>query len=164
MELLKYQSLLEYIHENAPISGKFSFLFIMIVFIILEVETFTIFSQIIDAMAYFHEMGVIHRDLNVFNILIEPKTLNIKIIDFGLSKMIREETATFYSISSLATPTGLITLRAPEVLMQNEYNEKIDIWMAGLVLLSILTNECFPTKKFEKLFIIFSELINKKIR
>ena len=116
--------------------------------IILEVETFIIFSQIINAMAYFHEMGVIHRDLTVFNILIEPKTLHIKIIDFGLSKMTKDVTATLYSISSsLSTPTGLVTLRAPEVLLQIEYNEKVDIWMAGLVLLSILTNECFPTKK-----------------
>lgn len=125
----------------------------------LEIETFTIFSQIINAISYFHEIGVIHRDLTVFNILIEPKTLHIKIIDFGLSKMTKDVTATLYSLSSLSTPTGLITLRAPEVLLQIEYNEKVDIWMAGLVLLSILTNECFPTKKSANFFNNFSKIL-----
>ncbi len=100
-------------------------------------------------MAYFHEMGIIHRDLTVFNILIEPQTLRVKIIDFGLARMIKDQTPSLYRNSSLMTPTGLITLRAPEVLLQTEYGEKADIWMAGLVLLSILTNECFPTKRFD---------------
>ena len=43
-----------------------------------------IFAQVLDAMQYAHEHGVIHRDLKPENIMIEPNG-NVKVIDFGLA-------------------------------------------------------------------------------
>ena len=42
-------------------------------------------GQILDAIAYFHLQGVVHRDLKSSNILITDNGADVKIIDFGLS-------------------------------------------------------------------------------
>jgi serine/threonine protein kinase len=39
----------------------------------------------VEGIAYMHRKGYVHRDLKLDNILIDPSTKNIKIIDFGFS-------------------------------------------------------------------------------
>ena len=34
----------------------------------------------------------------------------------------------------MMTKTGTVAFSAPEIFNQNEYNEKVDIWSAGIVL------------------------------
>ena len=51
-----------------------------------EADVRTVFVQIIDAISYFHnKTGLLHRDLKADNIMIDPETKRIKIIDFGLA-------------------------------------------------------------------------------
>lgn len=52
--------------------------------------------QILSGIKYMHECGIVHRDLKPDNILVERDEnsgafKNIKIIDFGLSKIILPE-------------------------------------------------------------------------
>ena len=37
------------------------------------------------ALAYMHQHGIMHRDIKPENVLIDPKTLRIKLIDFGFA-------------------------------------------------------------------------------
>ena len=47
--------------------------------------------QVISAVDYMHENGVIHRDLNPTNVFItDEKTSAIKILDFNVSKLIED--------------------------------------------------------------------------
>ena len=51
-----------------------------------ESEARGIFSQIVDAISYFHfKTGLLHRDLKTDNIMINETTKKIKLIDFGLA-------------------------------------------------------------------------------
>lgn len=47
-----------------------------------------IIYQLFEALAYLEQKGVVHRDIKPSNILINMKTLDIKICDFGLSRSI----------------------------------------------------------------------------
>lgn len=51
-----------------------------------EKEAANIIKQILQAVAYFHDLNIVHRDLKPENVLID-KELNdtLKIIDFGTS-------------------------------------------------------------------------------
>jgi calcium/calmodulin-dependent protein kinase I len=53
------------------------------------VDIFFYFFQVLDAVGYMHEMGVVHRDLKPENLLYHcaDEDSKIMISDFGLSKM-----------------------------------------------------------------------------
>ena len=104
-----------------------------------EAITANIMYQIFNAVNYCHKTKkVIHRDLKPENILIESIDqvtgyYNIKIIDFGTAK-IYEHNRTENKI------VGSTYYIAPEVLNQN-YNEKCDIWSCGVILYMLLSGK-----------------------
>ena len=88
-------------------------------------------KQIGEGISYLHSFGIIHRDIKPDNILITNKN-EIKIIDFGLSKIIgnTEKTNEGY---------GTLHYAAPEILLRIPYGKEIDIWALGILLFYILT-------------------------
>ena len=117
-----------------------------------EREAATIFKQIISAISYCHGKGIVHRDLKMENVIfVDTKgNLDIKIIDFGLSQydtfkllslvnLISEETAKTVNMNDIVGTPHYI---APEVL-KGKYNQKCDIWSAGVILYSMLSGH-FP--------------------
>lgn len=97
-----------------------------------EREVATIMHQILSALEYIQEYGVIHRDLKPENILIEKNEIsgnfeNIKIIDFGFSKVVLPD-------ELILDLCGTLAYVAPEVLLKRGYNMQVDIWSAGCIL------------------------------
>jgi len=103
-----------------------------------------IFKQILAGVSYLHTNGVCHRDLKPNNILVSKDGKIVKITDFNVSKFLdkTEEKQKFSSLSSenykMWTNTGTIAFTAPEVFLENEYTERVDIWSAGVVLYIML--------------------------
>eukprot|EP01084_Bolivina_argentea_P114258 203454_1 len=93
-------------------------------------------KQILDALFYLHNMGVIHRDLKCDNIFIEGNTGKIVLGDLGLS----------CNIVSAKSIVGTPHWMAPEIYKEH-YNEMVDIWSFGMCVLQLITslkpyNEC----------------------
>ncbi len=99
-----------------------------------------IFKQLISAIAYCHSQGICHRDLKPENILFlsEEEDSPIKVIDFGLSKIF----GAYNNIinNEMTSFVGTAYYVSPEVL-QGKYNEKCDIWSAGVILYIMLNGE-----------------------
>src|ERR1700681_1137541 len=53
-------------------------------------EAITIAKQIIEALEYAHDKGVVHRDLKPANVKITPEG-GVKVLDFGLAKVLEDE-------------------------------------------------------------------------
>ncbi len=96
-----------------------------------------IFIQIFDCLAYMHNEGICHRDLNPNNIMITP-SFQIKIIDFSVSKWFKINDGS----TSMWTPTGTPAYKAPEIYQGGSYLEPVDMWAAGVILY-----ECLSGKK-----------------
>lgn len=105
-------------------------------------------QQVLGALAHLHSQKVTHRDIKPDNILISELTpLQVKLSDFGLSKMVQHE-ETF-----LKTFCGTLLYCAPEVFPFYEqsrkrrrgddkvYSSACDIWSLGGVLWNALCGE-----------------------
>lgn len=80
-----------------------------------------------------HRLGVIQRDLKPCNLLIDESN-NVKICDFGLSRYLSNQRS---SLTFCGTPYWT----APEVILQNNYNSKADIFSFSIVLWQLITRE-----------------------
>eukprot|EP01053_Blabericola_migrator_P007245 Blabericola_migrator_1__7244@NODE_367_length_9377_cov_157_637487_g294_i0_p1_GENE_NODE_367_length_9377_cov_157_637487_g294_i0NODE_367_length_9377_cov_157_637487_g294_i0_p1_ORF_typecomplete_len728_score132_82Pkinase/PF00069_25/2_8e67Pkinase_Tyr/PF07714_17/1_2e43Kinaselike/PF14531_6/4_7e18Kdo/PF06293_14/7e10Kdo/PF06293_14/2_5e03Kdo/PF06293_14/7_4e03Pkinase_fungal/PF17667_1/1_1e09Pkinase_fungal/PF17667_1/1_2e03APH/PF01636_23/9_7e06APH/PF01636_23/7_2e02RIO1/PF01163_22/5_4e07WaaY/PF06176_11/2_3e06YrbL len=110
-----------------------------------EAEARYIFQQVVKTMKFLHSQGVIHRDLKLENILVEkevaPGYYQIKIADFGLSKLVAGGFT--HARSYVGTPQYW----APEVIMAGHdgrtYSFEADIWSMGC-LLYVLVGGTYP--------------------
>lgn len=95
-----------------------------------------IIRQLIEAVRYCHDMGVIHRDIKMDNLLID-KTLECKLTDFGLCTVRENENEVYYS------QVGTVRYTAPEMLNRKGYDESVDVWGVGIVIFVMLSDK-FP--------------------
>ena len=93
-------------------------------------------AQIFLAIDYLHKAGYIYRDLKPENILID-KEGNIKLTDFGLSKMIPNEEN---NISS-NTICGTLEYMAPEIIKGKNYDKSADWYSFGIVLYQMICGD-----------------------
>jgi len=99
-------------------------------------EKICFFQQIMQAVSFCHQNNVIHRDIKPSNILISKEN-TLKLIDFGLSRIIKSE-----SSNDLSNRVVTQWYRAPELLLgSHNYSFEIDIWSCGCLLYEILTKE-----------------------
>ena len=98
-----------------------------------------IFVDILNGVKELHNTiieseGIIHRDLKPDNIMIDDK-MNVKIIDYGLSKIID-----FSSITSTGTQIGSPLYMSPEQLKDSKHIDyRADIYALGIILYEMLT-------------------------
>ncbi|KAF8569645.1 hypothetical protein P879_01210 [Paragonimus westermani] len=110
-------------------------------------------EQLLRGTDFLHSHRIIHRDLKPANLLIDREGRQLKITDFGLSRVLGWE--------STLTPT-VVTLwyRAPEILLQSEYLSPCDIWAAGCIIAELFNCSalfCADTE-LELLGLIFNKL------
>jgi len=97
-----------------------------------EKDASHIMKQLISALAYLHERGIVHRDLKLENLLlVKDGALDIKLADFGLSKL--------YSGKALQTACGTPFYVAPDILMGSGYGTAVDMWASGILLYVLLS-------------------------
>ena len=87
-------------------------------------------------MQFIHSLGMIHRDLKLENIMMDG-AFNAKIIDFGL--------AYFSDLSSsrksLTKGIATFAYMSPEMLNEEENNNKTDVYSYGIILFALFTGK-----------------------
>ncbi|KAL7185027.1 hypothetical protein ACSBR2_027049 [Camellia fascicularis] len=96
-----------------------------------EPSAAAIFHQLISAVNHCHRMGIAHRDIKPDNVFFDSRN-KLKLGDFGSADWFCGERAAMRGV--VGTPYYV----APEVLLGREYNEKVDVWSAGVILYIML--------------------------
>jgi len=132
-----------------------------------EKDAAHLIHEVVCAIGYLHEVGVVHRDLKPENLLYashdesDPNYDVIKVADFGLAKVITGGgTGGGGSDTSMTTTCGTPGYVAPEVLEQNAggYGPEVDCWSIGVILYILLCG--FPPFYDESNAVLF-QLIKK---
>ncbi|MBM4287298.1 MAG: serine/threonine protein kinase [Deltaproteobacteria bacterium] len=92
-----------------------------------------IFPQVLEAVAYAHAKGVIHRDLKPGNIAI-TRTGTVKIMDFGIAIQVGADKG-FQPTEILGTPHYM----APEQIKGEPLSPSTDIYALGVILFEMVT-------------------------
>lgn len=92
-----------------------------------EIHGARMLQDMLSAILYLHNHGIVHRDLKLENFLFEDKGTNspLKLIDFGLSKHFAEH-------EQMRQVVGSAYYTAPEVL-RGAYDQRCDIWSIGVI-------------------------------
>ncbi|MEG5159251.1 AAA family ATPase [Microcoleus sp. AT3-A2] len=96
--------------------------------------------QITDALGKVHQKNVIHKDINPSNIVLNPQTGQLKIIDFGLSTILSQENPSLKSPNLLE---GTLAYISPEQTgrMNRSLDYRTDFYSLGVTFYELLTNQ-----------------------
>lgn len=101
--------------------------------------------QLADGLAVLHHNGMVHRDLKPGNLRLTPDG-RLKILDFGLARLLQPVTSRSTNTSDSATEfAGTLPYMAPEQIRGDTVDERTDIYAAGAVLYELATGRpLFP--------------------
>ncbi len=106
-------------------------------------EFLSIAVQCAEALVAAHEKGIAHRDLKPENIMLSPRG-QVKILDFGIAKLLphaRDAAATESLQSATGGFSGTVAYAAPEALLEQDTDERADIFSLGVVFYEMLAGQ-----------------------
>jgi len=101
----------------------------------------SIFNRVLDAMAYAHEQGVIHRDLKPQNVLLNSST-DLVVSDFGLGRQLESDST---RMTSTGRQMGTELYMAPEQFLDSKaVDTRCDVFALGRMLTEVYAGFLSP--------------------
>ena len=100
-----------------------------------------IVAQVCRALAAAHDAGVVHRDLKPGNIFLVQREENpdfVKLLDFGIAKLIAPDAAPTEALTRTGEVVGTTPYMAPELAAGESFDHRIDVYATGVILFQVL--------------------------
>jgi eukaryotic-like serine/threonine-protein kinase len=98
-------------------------------------EAMNYIDQILGALSYAHQRGVIHRDIKPANMMLTPEGV-VKLMDFGIAR-----SGTDRDLTATGTALGSLSYMPPEQIRGQPADRRSDIYSLGVSLYEMLTGQ-----------------------
>jgi len=97
--------------------------------------------EMLDALAFVHERGLVHRDIKPGNIFLESTAVGerVKLLDFGLARLVAPGTDA--AVTRVGEMLGTPVYMAPEQVSGDAADARTDVYAMGLVLFEMLAGK-----------------------
>ncbi|KAM9937391.1 hypothetical protein OXX80_003082 [Metschnikowia pulcherrima] len=90
------------------------------------------FTQLLIALDFSHSMGIMHRDVKPQNIMIDPQSKKLRLIDWGLAEF-------YHAGMDYNVRVASRYHKGPELLINlQQYDYSLDLWSVGCMLAAII--------------------------
>ncbi len=105
-------------------------------------EIVEIMGQVLAGLSVAHSAGIVHRDIKPENVMRRDDGV-IKILDFGIAKLVENSALTSFTNSQTQTGTlmGTIGYISPEQVRGLTVDARTDLWSCGVALYEMLTGK-----------------------
>ncbi len=101
-------------------------------------ETFLLsFTELAEAVHYAHDYGVVHRDLKPSNVMLESTSGRLKILDFGIAKLLDSPERSFNTTRGRVL--GSSYYMSPEQALGQTVDERSDVFALAVIAFEMLT-------------------------
>ncbi len=99
-------------------------------------ESSKLFFEIVQGMSHAHQAGIVHRDLKPANIMLQQGSSQVKILDFGLAKVLEQNE---YQATTQGRRLGSVAYMSPEQTRGDGIDIRSDVFALGIILFELLT-------------------------
>jgi len=101
-------------------------------------EAVRIMCELLDALDFAHEGGIVHRDIKPANVMLDGQA-RVKLADFGVARVSDDRSAA--EKTQAGTMVGTPAYMSPEQITGGSVDRRSDIFSAGIILYQFLTGE-----------------------
>ena len=102
-------------------------------------ECVRIMCELLDALDFAHEAGVVHRDIKPANVMLDSQG-RTKLTDFGVAR-VTDADRTHAERTQAGTMVGTPAYMSPEQIQGQRIDRRTDIFSAGIILYQFLTGQ-----------------------
>jgi serine/threonine-protein kinase len=101
-------------------------------------EAVRIMCELLDALEFAHEGGIVHRDIKPANVMLDGQA-RVKLADFGVARVTDDRSSA--EKTQAGTMVGTPAYMSPEQITGGNIDRRTDVFSAGIILYQFLTGE-----------------------
>lgn len=125
-------------------------------------EAIPIFQQVLSALQYTHNRGIIHRDIKPSNLILQESHF-VKITDFGLAKILQESASSHDNTLTVNSGGTLLYMPPEQIRGLNNVDHRGDLFSVGMTLYEAITGQ-LPFDKNESGYYIQKKIVEESFQ